>query len=152
MNDFNSDVGTIDFRSRKGRGKEKSYSCVLTDEGIRFFKQAVPVERAGVSSSRKTMAGHGRNRIRPARCRRPARGQQSSLPSAFTILRHTWASHAVMNGTRFWWWQEPGHADTRMVEKHYGHLAPSYITDAIREGAPRFGFKPSNVKPMRAPR
>jgi hypothetical protein len=26
-----------------------------------------------------------------------------------------------------------------MVEKHYGHLAPSYVTDAIRAGAPRFG-------------
>jgi hypothetical protein len=24
-----------------------------------------------------------------------------------------------------------GHADTRMVEKHYGHLAPSFITDAL---------------------
>jgi len=31
-----------------------------------------------------------------------------------------------------------GHSDT----KHYGHLAPSYIADAIRAGAPRFGFKP----------
>jgi len=35
-----------------------------------------------------------------------------------------------------------GHVDTRMVEKHYGHLAPSYIADAIRAGAPKFGFKP----------
>ena len=35
-----------------------------------------------------------------------------------------------------------GHVDTRMVEKHYGHLAPSYIADAIRAGAPRFGIKP----------
>jgi hypothetical protein len=35
-----------------------------------------------------------------------------------------------------------GHVDTRMVEKHYGHLAPSYVADAIRAGAPRFGFKP----------
>jgi hypothetical protein len=34
-----------------------------------------------------------------------------------------------------------GHASTGMVEKHYGHLAPSYITDAIRAGAPRFGIK-----------
>jgi hypothetical protein len=31
-----------------------------------------------------------------------------------------------------------GHADTRMVEKHYGHLAPSFIADAIRAGAPRY--------------
>jgi hypothetical protein len=34
-----------------------------------------------------------------------------------------------------------GHTDTQMVERHYGHLAPSYIADAIRAGAPRFGFK-----------
>ena len=31
-----------------------------------------------------------------------------------------------------------GHTDTRMVEKHYGHLAPSYVSDAIKAGAPRF--------------
>ena len=43
-----------------------------------------------------------------------------------------------------------GHADTRMVEKHYGHLAPSYIADAIRAGAPKFGFKPDpTVTPLR---
>jgi hypothetical protein len=35
-----------------------------------------------------------------------------------------------------------GHSDTRMVEKHYGHLAPSYIAEAIRAGAPRFGARP----------
>ena len=35
-----------------------------------------------------------------------------------------------------------GHADTRMVEKHYGHLAPSYIADEIRKAEPRFGFEP----------
>ena len=29
--------------------------------------------------------------------------------------------------------------DTRMVEKHYGHLAPSFVADAIRAGAPPFG-------------
>jgi hypothetical protein len=27
-----------------------------------------------------------------------------------------------------------GHSATRMVEKHYGDLAPSYIADAIRVG------------------
>lgn len=39
-----------------------------------------------------------------------------------------------------------GHADTRMVERHYGHLAPSFIRDAIKEAGPKFGFKPSNVE------
>ena len=25
-----------------------------------------------------------------------------------------------------------GHKDTRMVEKHYGHLAPNYVADTVR--------------------
>jgi hypothetical protein len=32
------------------------------------------------------------------------------------------------------------HAETRIVEKHYGHLALSYIVYAIRADAPKFGF------------
>ena len=43
-----------------------------------------------------------------------------------------------------------GHADTRMVEKHYGHLAPSFIADAIRAGAPRYRVKDDKrVLPLR---
>lgn len=43
-----------------------------------------------------------------------------------------------------------GHADTRMVEKHYGHLAPSFIADAIRAGAPRYRVKADKrVVPLR---
>jgi integrase len=41
-----------------------------------------------------------------------------------------------------------GHSDTRMVEKHYGHLSQSYVAEAIRKGAPRFGFKTSNVRAL----
>jgi hypothetical protein len=39
---------------------------------------------------------------------------------------------------------------TREVEKHYRHLAPSYIADAIRAGAPRFvAGQPSKVVTLR---
>jgi hypothetical protein len=31
-----------------------------------------------------------------------------------------------------------------MVEHHYGHLAPSYVVDAICSGAPRFGIEPDS--------
>jgi integrase len=62
-------------------------------------------------------------------------------PISFHALRHTWASHAVMNRVPLLVVAKNlGHADTRMVEKHYGHLAPSYIAEAIRAGAPRFGM------------
>ena len=61
---------------------------------------------------------------------------------SFHILRHTWASHAVMNSVPLMVvGKNLGHADTRMVEKHYGHLAPSFIADAIRTGAPRYRVK-----------
>jgi integrase len=61
-------------------------------------------------------------------------------PSAsFHALRHTWASLAAMNGVPLMVVATNlGHADTRMVEKHYGHLAPTCITEAIHAGAPRF--------------
>ena len=39
-----------------------------------------------------------------------------------------------------------GHADTRMVEKHYGHLAPSYVADTVRAAFGSLGLlEPSNV-------
>jgi integrase len=74
-------------------------------------------------------------------CRRA----QISPAINFHGLRHTYASLAVMAGAPLHVvGKNLGHADTRMVEKHYGHLAPSYIADEIRKAAPRFGFK-SNV-------
>jgi hypothetical protein len=33
-----------------------------------------------------------------------------------------------------------GHADTRMVELHYGHLSKSYMDEAVTAHAPRFGM------------
>lgn len=33
-----------------------------------------------------------------------------------------------------------GHADTRMTEKHYAHLAPSYFADTIRAALPGSGI------------
>ena len=71
---------------------------------------------------------------------------------SFHGLRHTWASLAAMNGVPLMVVAKNlGRPDTQMVEKHYGHLAPSYITDAIHEGAPRFTMATtSNVEPLRS--
>jgi integrase len=60
-------------------------------------------------------------------------------PIHFHLLRHTWASLAVMGGVPLTVVaRNLGHRDTRMVETVYGHLAADYISDAIRSGAPRF--------------
>ena len=43
-----------------------------------------------------------------------------------------------------------GHADTRMTEKHYAHLAPSYVALTIRANFPVLGLeKRSRVLPLR---
>jgi integrase len=42
-----------------------------------------------------------------------------------------------------------GHADTRMTERHYAHLSPSYVAETIRANFPTLGIVPkSNVKAL----
>jgi integrase len=61
-------------------------------------------------------------------------------PASFHALRHTYASHAVMAGAPLLVVAKNlGHTDTRMVEKHYGHLSQSYFAEAVRRAAPSFG-------------
>ena len=36
--------------------------------------------------------------------------------------------------------EQLGHADTRMTEKHYAHLAPSYVAATIRAHFPTLGI------------
>ncbi len=43
-----------------------------------------------------------------------------------------------------------GRADTRMTEKHYAHLTPSYVADTIRQNFPALGIvEDSNVTTLR---
>ncbi|MGB7045604.1 MAG: tyrosine-type recombinase/integrase, partial [Methylocella sp.] len=64
-------------------------------------------------------------------------------PSAtFHVLRHTYASSLAMKGIPMGVIaaQLGRHADTRMTEKHYAHLAPSYIADTVRVTLPGLGI------------
>lgn len=58
----------------------------------------------------------------------------------FYDLRHTYASHALMSGVSAQVLRhQMGHADTRMIEHHYGHLTNSYIVDQVRDLMPELG-------------
>ena len=69
----------------------------------------------------------------------------------FHILRHTHGSHLAMNGVPMAVIAaQLGHADTRMTEKHYAHLAPSYVADTIRANFPDLGIAgAAEVVPLR---
>lgn len=141
--DFDPQAGAVAVRvSKTGNPRH----VVLTDEGGTFFKR-ICAGRAGSELMFKTAAGAMWGKSHQARptteaCERA----KISPPISFHVLRHTYASLALMNGAQMLVVAKNlGHADTRMVEKHYGHLAPSYVRDQIRERAPRFGVTGSNV-------
>jgi integrase len=138
--DFNPDVGTMTIQQSKSG---KSRHVVLTDEGIRFFRRLC-AGRAGDEVMLRKANGLSwvfAHQIRPMDETVTRAKIQPTI--SFHGLRHTWASHAVMNGMPLMVVaRNLGHADTRMVEKHYGHLAPSYVADAVRKSAPRFGLEP----------
>ena len=138
--DFNPDVGTVSIRQSKS-GKPRH--IVLTNEGKAFFRQLT----AGRASDELTLQKADGSMWQMSHQLRPmanaVRRAKIKPMISFHGLRHTWASHAAMNGVPLLVVAKNlGHSDTRMVEKHYGHLAPSYVADAIRAGGPKFGFKP----------
>jgi integrase len=147
VGDFNADAGTLTMRTRKGKGGGvKTYHVHLTAEAVAFFKAAC-ARRGGADELIFQKAGdawkksHQMKPIKEASMR-----AKISPPVNFHVTRHTWASHAVMNGMNLMTVaQNLGHRDTKMVELHYGHLAPGYRQSQVREFAPTFGLKASNV-------
>jgi integrase len=148
VSDFNRDSGTVAIRQSKS-GKPRH--VVLTDDGAEFFL-SITAGRRGDEFLFLKADKEAWIRSHQAEPMRQVNERASITPPInFHGLRHTWASHAVMNGVPLLVVAKNlGHSDTRMVEKHYGHLAPSYVADAIRAGAPRFGsLETGNVKAIR---
>jgi len=134
VGDFNADSGTLAIRQSKAG---KARHVVLTDESRAFFAQLTIGRASGEPMFRRSWGKSMQARPMAEACRRA-----KIKPIGFHQLRHTWASLAIMAGVPLMVVaRNLGHADTRMCEKNYAHLAPSYVTDAIRKGAPRFGFR-----------
>ncbi len=74
-------------------------------------------------------------------------------PATFYTLRHTYASHLVQAGTPLLYVASAlGHRDARMVERHYGHFAPSQVAETIRANLPTFGVAASHKIRRLSPR
>src|SRR5215471_8763994 len=147
VDDFNPDAGTLRVRASKS-GKPRH--VVLTQEG-RDFVAARAAGRPG--STRLFLRDNGRpwgksEQQRPivTACARA----RIEPPVNFHGLRHTYASRLAMRGVPLAVIAaQLGHADTRMVEKHYGHLSPSYVADTVRSAFGTLGIlESSNVAPI----
>jgi integrase len=137
VEDFNPDAGTINIRTSKG-GKPRH--VVLADEGRRFFTRArldrTPNSRLFTKANGRPWSASDQQRPLAAAC-----DNARIATITFHGLRHTYASRLAMKGVPL-----PviaaqlGHSDTRMVEKHYGHLAPNYVADTVRAAFDSMGI------------
>ena len=151
VRDFERDAGTVFVRVSKS---DRPRHVVLADEGRKFFEHET-VGRSGKETLFRKADGKPWGPSHQQRPLNEACDRAEISPRAsFHILRHTYASHLVMNGVPIGVVASNlGHADTRITEKHYAHLAPSYIADAIRAGSRGLGIvDDTNITPMRAAR
>jgi integrase len=136
VRDLDASADTLSIaRSKSGKPRH----IHLNAEGAKFF-----AELAGDRKPGELMIRHeGRipwGKSHQARPMLEAVAKAQISPSiSFHGLRHTYASLAIMSGMPlFVVAKNLGHADTRMVEKHYGHLAPSYVAEMSRNHSPSF--------------
>jgi integrase len=142
--DFNPDAGTIHVKKSK-TGKERH--VILTDDGTAFFTQLT----VGQPSDAPMFGKVWRVDVQFRWMNLAVSAARIEPRISFHGLRHTYASLSIMSGVPLGVVAANlGHADTKMVERHYGHLAPSYKVDAIRKHGPRFGaVAGGNVKAIR---
>jgi integrase len=134
-------------QSKSGRPRD----ITLTEEGVAFFSRLI-LGRGGDDFIFVHSDGRPWRKSEQGRLMRKACARARIEPAVgFHQLRHSWASHAVMNGMPLIVVAKNlGHASTVMVERHYGHLSDTYIDEAVRAHAPRFGaVAAGNVKPLR---
>lgn len=145
--DYSRDAGTVHIRFSKA-GKPRH--VVLSDEGKRFFGAQAVGKLPGapmLSNNGGPWAPSQQQRPFKAACKAAKIGNLT-----FHELRHTYASRLIMKGAPLAVVAaQLGHSDTRMVEKHYGHLAPSYVADTVRKAFDELGIvEPNNVVPISA--
>jgi len=154
VGDFLPDSNAVLVGNRKGHHAGKSaFPCYLSAEGMKFFESHTAGREPGQPMFTRA-DGSEWTRHDVARPMREAnKAAKIKPPATFHVLRHTYASHAVMAGVPLMVVaQNLGHSDTRMCEKHYSHLAPSYARDEIAKGLPTWGVQAGNVAAIRGPK
>lgn len=140
VRDFNSDAGTIAVQRSK---REEPRYVILSDEGKAFFREITagraPKEKVFLRADGAPWRASQQGRPMIKACEVAG----ITPPISINALRHTWASLSVMAGMPdMVVAKNMGHTSTRMIQKHYAHLSPSYVSDEIRKNAPQFGFEP----------
>jgi integrase len=146
--DFNPDAGVVTVRDSKA-GKPRH--VVLTEEGQRLFATLTAGKLGNEPIFTRTNGGLWRRTYQLRPMLKACQRAKIKPAASFHILRHTHGSALAMRGVPLGVIAEQlGHADTRMTEKHYAHLAPSYVADTIRAHFPVLGITAEGkISPMK---
>ena len=138
VGDFNPEAGVVTVRQSKSG---KARHVALNAEGRQVFS-SLTVGRNGRNliftrdDGKAWAASHQQRPIAEA-----ANAAQLDPAPTFHVLRHTYASALAMKGVSMRVIADQlGHADTRVTERHYARLAPSYVADVVRAALPGFGI------------
>ena len=145
--DYNPDVGTLTIREAKS-GQVRHVT--LTEEAPELLERLI----AGRSPDEPLLRRDDGRPWKRAEQLRPTRevcARGSIAPAVgFHVLRHTHASILAMRGVPMAVIaRQLGHADTRMTERYYAHLAPNYVADTIRANFPRLTASDARSRPDR---
>ncbi len=148
VQDFKKDTSQIFVKPSKNG---KSRWAILTDEGHEFFEQHCAGKSATELIFTKADEGQWGRSHQQRPLKEAVKKAGITKDINFHTLRHTHASQLAMQGVPLQVIaRQLGHYDTRMVEKHYAHLAPDYIADTIRAHFPTLGInQKSNVTVLR---
>ncbi len=159
--DFDARSGTVTIgRSKSGKPRH----VALTDEGTQFFK-LVSAGKVGTArlferdklvkqatrDAKAETTRSGWSKSDQFRLIRAACVAAKIAPAvSFHELRHTYGSRLAMRGVGMGVIAaQLGHTDTRMTERHYAHLSPSYVADTVRQSFGSLGIVTgTHVTPM----
>jgi integrase len=156
VQDFDATSGTVLVAESKS-GKPRR--IVLTSEAQAWFKSETAgraagellFTRTGVERRKRSEVGGAWGKSDQSRFMAQACKAAKLDKLSFHELRHSYAS-ILVNGRvpMAFVAAQLGHSDTRMVDKHYGHLAPNAVTEAIRTLVPDLGLaEKSKVENLR---
>lgn len=139
---FNPDAGTVSIATSKS-GKPRH--VWLTDEGRDFFTRAIAGKAAGALVLAREDGGAWGKSHQSRPLLDACKAAKIAPAISFHILRHTYASRLALAGSPMAVIAEQlGHAGTRMTERHYAHLTPSYVGDTVRALFSKMGVLPDS--------
>jgi integrase len=135
--DYNREAGTVTVRLSKAG---KARHVVLNSEGQDLFDALTAGRSVREFIFRREDGGAWLASQQQRPLTEASAHAMIEPPATFHILRHSYASALAMRGVPMGVIAaQLGHSDTRMTERHYAHLAPSYVADTIRAALPSFG-------------